>query len=921
MVAMKLCAFASMFMATEAFASSISESASMRSKSRAEIMAHMTSETALKTVLNMSRAHKKHDLISLIETKFGLKAPTSDHDDREDESDMTRRVMKGRRMMAQLQTALRGSDKTEPTGYSAVAGATKMLNEMSTQTLLDLELEESRCQTQEEDSRRNMNLLRNQVTTYNSEAAGARGRVLDAQGQIQTFEVNLQTTEEEFKQHQLDCQREIAAITYELGIVSGDVAVMKNVLQLIDCGGTATSGSAFMLVQCRGCKNSMMIRHRRIQSLLNGLKSEATKQEVEKKLTKVYASMVDDEEPAEVAFIETGMHSLMSVATSTTPFFNASVVLNISDVPVPPAPVDCQETDKCTLASSPNCQKLKDKFIAVQAGIVDKEKELKKDLGDKETWCEQQDNYYVSLIDSLNTKLSTQRANLAIATEDQNTAESGSHSTAEQHSAAALEYTKEMKSCCDNQNTFKSELCALGKIRGELNNLNGTKIYITDCELSDWNKEECSATCGGGRVRSTRTILTHPIGDGIPCGSLVKEEACNNHACPVNCELEEWSQWSECGAQCGGGVKERTRGKKQEAMNGGEPCGSMEMVESCNNQACNVDCELSDWTEWTACSMACDGGTQRRIKTIKNQAIGTGQCWEVDDEKRLQFKDCNIRSCRDVLIQENQSLFDCRSYVDVQFLMDGSASLGYYGWALETRVMDSLMSQMDGGIGNAMISLELFSGPTSWEDYEACTEGTANVDLVNQCGMEQVSHMTSDIAEVKRRLHGLQFPQKSTLTSVALGLAEQEIKYGRVGATPVVVVVTDGEPISIMQTVDAAHRLQRAAKVIWVAIGGDAPVEMIEEIAQLPKHEHIIHVGSFYELRETEAFNALINEVVTKACPEAGSPCVLDPTGCSCMLHKNPNFCSTPEAGRCLELCPFAEPMPPRPPFGGQMIY
>jgi len=509
---------------------------------------------------------------------------------------------------------------------------------------------------------------------------------------------------------------------------------------------------------------------------------------------------------------------------------------------------------------------------------------------------------------------------LATATEDQNTAESGSHSTSQQHAAAATEFTKNMKACCDNQNTFKSELCALGKIRGELNNLNGTKIYITDCELSDWSKEECSVTCGGGRVKSTRSILTHPIGDGIPCGSLVKEEACNTFACPVNCELAEWSQWSECGAQCGGGVKERTRGKLQEAMNGGEPCGSMEEVEACNAQACNVDCKLEDWTEWTPCSRACDGGSNRRTRAIKEESVGTGRCWEVDSLERLQFKDCNMRSCRDVLVQENQTLFECRSFVDVQFLMDGSASLGYYGWALENKVINSMMAQMDGGVGNAMVSLQLFSGPNSWEDYEACTMGNDGVDLWAQCGIKEISHLTSDIPEVQRKLRETAFPRRSTLTSVALGLAEQEIKYGRAGAAPVVVVVTDGEPISIMQTVDAAHRLQSVAKVIWVAIGGDSPVEMIEHIAQLPKHEHIIHVGSFYELRETEAFNALINDLTTKVCPIAGSPCVQDPTSCECELHRDPTFCTTEGAADCLELCPNAPPRRGPPPMGGQML-
>merc|ERR1719203_1442168 len=164
------------------------------------------------------------------------------------------------------------------------------------------------------------------------------------------------------------------------------------------------------------------------------------------------------------------------------------------------------------------------------------------------------------------------RAKLAAATKKQNIAEAGSHRQAMQHKVASSAYTKDMKECCDNQNDMISELCALGKIRGELNNINGTKAFIDDCEVTEWRPGPCSVECGGGTMESTRGVTTHKTFGGRECPVLVKQESCNEQKCPIHCEVEEWSQWSECTAQCGGGVREKARSILQRPMHGGKPC-------------------------------------------------------------------------------------------------------------------------------------------------------------------------------------------------------------------------------------------------------------------------------------------------------------------------------------------------------------
>merc|ERR1712228_768282 len=98
----------------------------------------------------------------------------------------------------------------------------------------------------------------------------------------------------------------------------------------------------------------------------------------------------------------------------------------------------------------------------------------------------------------------------------------------------------------------------------------------------------------------------------------------------------------------------------------------------------------------------------------------------------------------------------------------------------------------------------------------------------------------------------------STLTSVALGVAEQELSYSRENATSVVVVLTDGKPISQDKTKEAAKRLQEHAKVMWVPIGIDAPLDLVTELASKPKKEHIIPVPDYWQLFFRDGFNKFV---------------------------------------------------------------
>jgi len=413
----------------------------------------------------------------------------------------------------------------------------------------------------------------------------------------------------------------------------------------------------------------------------------------------------------------------------------------------------------------------------------------------------------------------------------------------------------------------------LDKIRGELNNMEGNKVFITDCEVSDWQEESCTAECGGGTITATRKIITHPVGTGVGCPPLTKVDKCNEHECPVHCEMDDWSGWSECSAQCGGGVMERKRDIVTQPKHFGSPCGDTEDEDACGFGSCNVPCILADWTDWSGCSKACGGGSSRRIRAVKVEKQGTGECFGPEDEKRMEFEDCNMNSCADLLTDINgkwgeRTQLHCASEVDVTIMVDGSGSLSPNGWETSKNLLFSLVGTLMTN-GTAQVAIQVFSGPSEESDFIACTRNASGgVDIENQCQIKWVSHLTNNMGALYGGIMGMQWPKGSTLTSVALGLAEAEQKNSRDTAQSVVVVLTDGQPMSPHMTQQASKQLGKVAKIVWVPIGENAPREMIKEWASKPESDHVISVDNFMAIKSKQAFDDLVNKITTTTCPQ-----------------------------------------------------
>ncbi|KAJ6665123.1 hypothetical protein lerEdw1_005354 [Lerista edwardsae] len=199
------------------------------------------------------------------------------------------------------------------------------------------------------------------------------------------------------------------------------------------------------------------------------------------------------------------------------------------------------------------------------------------------------------------------------------------------------------------------------------------ECHTIPCMLSPWSEwSDCSVTCGKG-MRTRQRMLKSAAELGDCNEELEQAEKCMLPECPIDCELTEWSQWSECNKSCGKGHMIRTRMIKMEPQFGGAPCPETVQRKKCRIRKClrnpsiekrrwkeprekrrteqakeDVDgeqfpgCKMKPWTAWSECTKLCGGGIQERFMTVKKRFKST-QFTSCKDKKELRA--CNVHPC------------------------------------------------------------------------------------------------------------------------------------------------------------------------------------------------------------------------------------------------------------------------------------
>jgi hypothetical protein len=755
----------------------------------------------------------------------------------------------------------------QPEGYSGVEGAKKLLNDMIYESMSKYDAEIAKCTQYYSEQCAAMEVCRGQIAAANYIAANSRALILDSQATINRCEVDIPTRKYELKQHLLKCKAELFKLDTRLKIVMGDIAVMTMILEMTDCDATFVQVKNLALLRCHDpCTNKEFIafNHSGLQNKVNQLKSSFSNYLVMDSFKDLFDG-IESMESIELSQLG------QSPVINKTKFNNPPVP--ITKVPANPctdpyagAPsAHDKRSAKCTIKKSPQCYKLQERFLLIQAGIEDERDELLEEISMLEHFREETKKTLETQIANDQDMLANAQTKLAQATEKEANAGEIARKTAAKNAELNGDLEKQMKTCSGNYINFETELCALKKIRGELYKLKGTgsSAFFQDCEVSKWDPEECTKKCAGGEQKLTRSVLTHPDG-GAKCLPLAAMRSCNNAPCPVDCSLKEWAGWSKCSAECGGGVTQRLREVKVAMKYGGHPCGKTSETKACNNQACEKNCELSDWTKWSKCSKDCDGGTEKRMKFVEHEAEGAGKCADEWSTKRLQYKQCALHRCDTPEISEPLT---CNKTLDIILLLDGSGSLGEEGWEAEIMAAKFFIGAFKGS-GKANMAVILFSGPRTWSGVSKCTGKNAASAPLEECGIKTVSHFTEDLEKVEELVTGLSWPQGSTLTSLALMTAKAEMTLARADVHSMVVVFTDGRPLSFRKTTEASRTIRKSARLVWVPVTKFAPLKQIKEWATRRWQENVIKVDSFGELKKPDVVTHIIADICPKEIPE-----------------------------------------------------
>ncbi|XP_013879264.1 SCO-spondin isoform X2 [Austrofundulus limnaeus] len=172
--------------------------------------------------------------------------------------------------------------------------------------------------------------------------------------------------------------------------------------------------------------------------------------------------------------------------------------------------------------------------------------------------------------------------------------------------------------------------------------------------------QKVTATSAGTTTSPTITLQPPPI--PRPCSAkqffcksgecVHKDRKCDLHRdcldgsdekdC-VDCIMSPWTAWSACSVTCGLGSLFRQRDILREALPGGSCGGAQFDSRACFPQACPVHGQWSKWTEWTECDALCGGGVRQRNRTCSAPPPKNGgrDC----EGMTQQRQSCNSQPC------------------------------------------------------------------------------------------------------------------------------------------------------------------------------------------------------------------------------------------------------------------------------------
>jgi len=901
---------ASLFQPNEASSRAASLSSELQMH-KAQMKASMTFQRAVHIMETSARAPR--EVLAMIQENLGNNKKNHHH------KKLQTKKLRRDASTLQVQTGPPGALGNSQSVYNGgVWGALHKINDMLLETVEKADLEEIRCDSYKRTSEVLMEEIKEDLATYIVLVTSSTSDKNEAESNIEKHKEDADKVEEEIVKFTTEINAELSSLNTQLKVAQGDSNVMEKILNMTECSDATANGATLVqtqadLLQCVNTHTGQRYTKLHIKSVamrqqfasmkhpqvLALLRQEGIKVDevdlgpvaslVQKSRSKGFCSCsCHDDAAMEVLYGSDQKNNTCNIREPFTFSFLDNCCVKAGNVAVAccDAPTlspeqqfsaggdkvetrdwvdESTKAEKCSLKDSNKCPELRERFLNIAGGIDDTVTQLTHLIASTESRKEHglrvmkaELAYHKEVGDSETEKLGRSMAILTTVEEQQRLKTALLKKTEE-------EYEAEVTKCKTTLEELANEECALDKIRGELLNMDALPNNVTDCMTSKWFPEECSLTCGGGVQTLTRTVEIE-TDLGYKCPALQAQQSCNEPRCPLDCELSDWTGWSACSAYCDGGIMDRIRPVMQHPTAGGAPCETTDDAQDCNTQSCDKDCVLHDWTEWTAsCTKVCGGGRQMRFKHIKDHEYGEmGTCPTFHDAKRFQWKLCNTHDCQ----WDDHYPLKCEAKLDVVIAMDDSGSMGDAGWTAARTAAANLAASMSSGI---KVGAMAFSSPASYYELRWCMGWSTSwwwnlfyKPSHSNCGVKWISHMSENVQSVEDAIKAQKADYRGTLTNVAIDQAKVEFgNHGRDYAQSVLIVFTDGYPESKERTMESSTAFQSGGRVIYVPIGNFGGDDYFQQIASYPWQDNLLGVENF----ETLAARQTLDRLIPLFCP------------------------------------------------------
>eukprot|EP00811_Abedinium_folium_P036716 NODE_939_length_2687_cov_10.812109.p1 GENE.NODE_939_length_2687_cov_10.812109~~NODE_939_length_2687_cov_10.812109.p1 ORF type:complete len:549 (-),score=78.81 NODE_939_length_2687_cov_10.812109:926-2572(-) len=395
--------------------------------------------------------------------------------------------------------------QTDP--QAAAEEAKLMLNGM-------LEEAEEKLENTTENCKQSIASLKKMLATSNTNMASIRATLATAVAtksynshKVQTLQTDIPALREASRKYAETCEDDTRAFRAAISVLNNDSTVIWSLIEKMDC-----NAQALMLMHCHGnhSKESLTVlfANRSLHDQVGKLHSRKVAERVHRALKKSYG-------PAQKKSL---------VQSRQIP--GASTI----------------EPSGCSIANSPVCPKIVDRFHVIAAAIQDKLRATHSKLQKRTAECTTRLAYDEAMLGEKTTLLGDHTAKMGDATALITSSREDEETTQERLDDLNAQLTKLEAYCHGEKKKFTSEVCALNKIRDELFTMSGLKPeFVQDCVVSAWVVTgACTATCGGGTETRERDVVTQSEG-GAACPLLQEVALCNVDPCPIDCVMDDWS--------------------------------------------------------------------------------------------------------------------------------------------------------------------------------------------------------------------------------------------------------------------------------------------------------------------------------------------------------------------------------------------